>query len=99
MLPHVPLNITMGFYFFPRGGSAQVVRYLCRALVGKRWKPTLFTGSAGGLDDSSNARRFFDGIDCEVLDYSPAIADSQRGWDPMAANVPMHASYEDKPGV
>ena len=80
-------------------GSAQVVRYLCRALVGRRWKPTLFTGSVGGLDDSSNACRFFDGIDCEVLDYSPAIADSRRGGDPMAANVPMHASYEDKPGV
>jgi glycosyltransferase involved in cell wall biosynthesis len=95
MLPHV----AMGFYFFPRGGSAQVVRYLCRALVGRGWKPTLFAGSLGGFDDSSNARRFFDGIDCEVLDYSPAMADSRRGGDAMAADVPMHASYEDKPGV
>lgn len=99
MLPHINPNVAMGFYFFPRGGSAQVVRYLCRALVGRRWQPTLFTGSVGGLDDSSNARRFFDGIDCEVLDYSPAIADSRRGGDAMAADVPMHASYEDKPGV
>ncbi|MEY2522977.1 MAG: glycogen synthase [Ilumatobacteraceae bacterium] len=99
MLPHVNPDVAMGFYFFPRGGSAQVVRYLCRALVRRRWKPMLFTGSVGGLDDTSNARRFFEGIECEVLDYSPAIADSLRGGDAMAADVPMHASYEDKPGV
>jgi glycosyltransferase involved in cell wall biosynthesis len=68
-------------------------------LVGRRWKPTLFTGSVGDLDDTSNARRFFDGIDCEVLDYSPANADWRRGGDAMTADVPMHASYEDKPGV
>jgi glycosyltransferase involved in cell wall biosynthesis len=99
MLPHVTPNVTMGFYFFPRGGSAQVVRYLCRALVGVRWKPTLFAGSVGTLGDSSNARRFFGGVDCEGLDYSPALADSRAGRDAMAAAVPMHASYEDKPGV
>jgi glycosyltransferase involved in cell wall biosynthesis len=99
MLPHVTSDLTMGFYFFPRGGSAQVARYLCRALVGGHWKPTLFAGSVGGLDDSSNARRFFGGIDCEALDYSPAMADSRTGGDAMAADVPMHASYEDKPGV
>jgi glycosyltransferase involved in cell wall biosynthesis len=99
MLPHVTSSITMGFYFFPRGGSAQVARYLCRALVGVHWKPTLFAGSVGTLDDSSNARRFFGGIDCEALDYSPAVRESRAGRDAMAANVPMHASYEYKQGV
>lgn len=89
----------MGFYFFPRGGSAQVVRYLCRALLGPRWTPTLFAGSVGTVGETSNASRFFAGVDCEVLDYSPALADSRAGGDPMAAHVPMHASYEDKPGV
>ena len=89
----------MGFYFFPRGGSAQVVRYLCRALLGPRWTPTLFAGSVGTVEETSNASRFFAGVDCEVLDYSPALADSRAGRDPMAAHVPMHASYEDKPGV
>ncbi|MEP7113025.1 MAG: glycosyltransferase family 4 protein [Ilumatobacteraceae bacterium] len=99
MLPHVDPNITMGFYFFPRGGSAQVVRYLCRALLGTRWTPTLFAGSMGALGDSSNADRFFSGIDCRSLDYSPAMADWRAGLDPMRAAIPMPASFEDKTDV
>lgn len=99
MLPHVNLNAVMGFYFFPRGGSAQVARYLCRALGGSRWAPTLFTGSIGTPADSSNAHQFFSGIRCESLDYSPAWSDWSRGADAMAASVPMPASYEDKGGV
>ncbi|MDP9465440.1 MAG: glycosyltransferase family 4 protein [Actinomycetota bacterium] len=99
MLRHVNANVVMGFYYFPRGGSAQVARYLCRALGGSRWAPTLFAGSIGSPADSSNAHRFFSGICCESLDYSPAWADWSRGADPMAAAVPMPASYEDKAGV
>jgi glycosyltransferase involved in cell wall biosynthesis len=99
MLPHVDLNIAMGFYFFPRGGSAQVVRYLCRALGGTRWKPTLHAGSMGSPADNSNAQRFFSGIDCQSLDYSPALSDWRTGGDPMGGDVPMPASYEDKVGV
>jgi glycosyltransferase involved in cell wall biosynthesis len=99
MLSHVNLDITMGFYFFPRGGSAQVARYLCRALVNTRWRPTLFTGSIGTVAESSNAHRFFSGIRCESLDFSPAVSDWRRGDDAMAAEVPMPASFEDKPDV
>ena len=99
MLPPLNRNVAMGFYFFPRGGSAQVARYLCRALVGARWTPRLFTGSVGTREESSNAHRFFDGIDCEALDYSPAMADWRGGRDPMLAVVPMPASFEDKPDV
>ena len=89
----------MGLYFFPRGGSAQVTRYLCRALRGSRWEPTLFAGSMGTRADSSNAERFFSGIRCESLDYSQARSDWRRGADAMAGSVPMFASYEHKPGV
>jgi D-inositol-3-phosphate glycosyltransferase len=92
-------NVVMGFYFFPRGGSAQVARYLCRALGGSRWAPTLFAGSLGTLADSSSAHQFFSGIRCESLDYSQALEDWSRGADAMAAAVPMPASYEDKGGV
>ena len=99
MLPHVNPGVTMGFYFFPRGGSAQVVRYLCRSLVGGRWQPTLFAGSMGAVADNSHAERFFEGIDCQSLDYSAALSDWIAGEDPMAAPVPMPASYEDKAGV
>lgn len=96
---HANSKVAVGFYFFPRGGSAQVVRYLCRAMAGQRWTPRLFTGTLGGLDQSSNAPRFFCGVDCEVLDYSSAVSASRLGLDPMAADVPMHASYEDKAGA
>ncbi|MCU1360069.1 MAG: hypothetical protein JWN99_1358 [Ilumatobacteraceae bacterium] len=96
MPPHVSPTVLMGFYFFPRGGSAQVARSLCRALRTKKWAPTLFAGSLGGRDDSSNARQFFRHIRCETLDYSPARWAWVDGGDSMAGSVPMHASYEDK---
>ena len=62
----------MGFYFFPRGGSAQVARYLCRALAGGPWDPMLFAGSLGTASEFSNAGRFFGGVRCRSLDYTPA---------------------------
>ena len=89
----------MGFYFFPRGGSAQVARYLCRALAGGPWDPMLFAGSLGEASEYSNAGRFFRGVRCQSLDYTPAADRWADGDDPMSAAVPMHASYEDKPGV
>ncbi len=99
MHPALNFDVTMGFYFFPRGGSAQVARYLCRALVRTPWKPTLFTGSVGTSDETSYASRFFTGIECRSLDYSAAMADWRDGRDAMAGPVPMPASYEDKQGV
>jgi glycosyltransferase involved in cell wall biosynthesis len=97
----VPISpsIFMGLYFFPRGGSAQVARYLCRALRGSRWEPTLFAGSIGTLADTSNAERFFRGIRCEGLDYTPARSRWLHGADAMTGSVPISASYEDKGDV
>ena len=89
----------MGFYFYPRGGSAQVARYLCRALAGGPWEPLLFAGSLGMPSEYANAGRFFAGVPCRSLDYTPAAERWADGDDPMSVAVPMHASYEDKPGV
>ena len=89
----------MGFYFFPRGGSAQVARYLCRALAGGPWDPMLFAGSLGTASEYANAGRFFGGVRCRSLDYTPAAERWADGDDPMSVAVPMHASYEDNPGV
>lgn len=89
----------MGFYFYPRGGSAQVARYLSRSLAGGRWAPTLFAGSLGGAAQACNARHFFGGVRCEPLDYTPAADAWSAGCDPMAMAVPMHAPYESKAGV
>ncbi|MEP7203205.1 MAG: glycosyltransferase family 4 protein [Ilumatobacteraceae bacterium] len=99
MLSRGTLKLMMGFYFFPRGGSAQVARYLCRALDGTRWKPSVFSGSMGTVADNSNARRFFNGVACESLDYSAALSQWRNGGDAMATGVPMPASFEDKAGV
>ena len=99
MLPHGNLDLAMGFYFFPRGGSAQVARYLCRALSGTRWRPKVFSGSMGTRADDSNARRFFEGVTCEPLDYTAAQSEWRGGGDAMSTAVPMPASFEDKAGV
>ena len=92
-------NAVMGFYFYPRGGSAQVARYLSRALVGTRWEPTVFSGSLGSGREPSCALRFFADVQSASLDYSPAVRSWAAGGDPMSVAVPMHASYENKPGV
>jgi len=96
MLSPVDPRVVMGFYFFPRGGSAQVVRYLCRALRDGQCTPELFTGSIALPGDVGDATRFFSGLDANVLDYAPARAAWEQGADPMWVDVPMHASFEDK---
>jgi glycosyltransferase involved in cell wall biosynthesis len=85
----------MGLLFFPRGGSAQVARYLSRALPAAGWDVTLACGSLGAAGDHSHAETFFDGIDVRPLDFAAAAQAS----DPMAADPPFHPSFEDRPGA
>jgi glycosyltransferase involved in cell wall biosynthesis len=92
-------NLAMGLYFWPRGGSAQVARYLCRALAGGPWAPVLHAGSLGPPGTATNAGTFYEGVRCEPVDYTPAWSAWADGTDPMTAPVPLHASYEDKPDV
>ena len=89
----------MGLYFYPRGGSAQVVRYLSAALAEQGWATDLVTGSLGDAGDSSNARTFFGRDDLLVGDYSEAARLFARHKDPMTASFPYHASFEDRPEV
>jgi glycosyltransferase involved in cell wall biosynthesis len=90
----VALQVLM---FFPRGGSAQVVRYLSRALADgpSGWHPRLVAGSAGPAGGPGDAASFFAGLDLVEVDYRPALASA----DPLAAWPPMHPSYEDRPGA
>ena len=53
----------MGLLFYPRGGSAQVARYLAAALDRKGWPVRLFTGSLGEPGAVANAATFFAGLD------------------------------------
>lgn len=82
--------------FFPRGGSAQVVRYLARALVARGWATRVVSGSLGPPDAPGNAEAFFGPeIDLVPVAYDAALATP----DPLLASPPMHPSYEDRSGA
>jgi glycosyltransferase involved in cell wall biosynthesis len=85
----------MALLFFPRGGSAQVARYMARALPAAGWDVRLVSGSLGPSGAGTNAVDFFSGIDVRPVDYTAARAAA----DPLAADPPFHPSYEDRPGA
>ena len=82
----------MGLLFYPRGGSAHVARNLAHALPHVGWDATVLTGSVAGMGD---ARRFYHDLDVRPLDMTRALESA----DPMAADPPMHPSYEDRAGA
>lgn len=89
----------MGLLFYPRGGSAQVARYLAEALNRKGWTVRLFAGSLGERGAGGNAATFFAELDLQPADFTPALEAFDRGDDPMAAEIPLHPSFEDRVGV
>jgi hypothetical protein len=88
-------RVVSALFFFPRGGSAQVARALCRSLPATGWDVSLAAGSLGRAGEPGHAPSFFTGIDVVSVDYSPA----GRLADPTAALVPFQPSYEDRPGA
>ena len=87
----------MGLLFFPRGGSAQVARYLSIALADADWSVELVAGSLGVPGDETHAPTFFDGVPVQYLDYSGAVSAFEAGGSAIRAPMPMHPSYEDRP--
>jgi glycosyltransferase involved in cell wall biosynthesis len=81
----------MGLLFFPRGGSAQVARYLARSLPDAGWNVTIACGSLGPAGAESNADSFYEGLDVHAIDYSQAA----EADDPLVAG--FQPSYEDRP--
>src|SRR5260221_8402661 len=90
-------RVLMGLMFFPRGGSAQVVRSLARVLPHAGWDVTVVSGSLGGPGHFGNARTFFGGLEAAgvPVDFTRALA----AVDPLRAHPPLHPSYEDRPGA
>jgi D-inositol-3-phosphate glycosyltransferase len=88
-----------GLFFYPRGGSAQVARYLSRSLERLGWSVPLVTGSLGERGERTNAETFFKGLDVHPVRYDDAIAAYSVGRDPIAEPVPLHPSFEDRPNV
>ena len=91
----------MGIVFYPRGGAAQVVRYLTRALRERGHDVTVVSGSLKGAAAGADARSFYSGVPLLEVDYTEAVKAFDAGRDPMLSElaVPMPPSYEDKPGV
>lgn len=89
----------MGLLFYPRGGSAQVVRYLAAALTKMGRSVSLVTGSLGPPGAPTDARVFFEGLDVHPVDFTPAYEAWRGGGNPMRQPVPMHPSYEERDGV
>ncbi len=92
-------RVVMGLLFYPRGGSAYVVRYLSPALERAGWTVGLATGSLGVAGDETHAPTFFSGFDVHVVDATDAVRAFEAGRDAIAAPQPMHPSYEDRAGV
>lgn len=92
-------RVVMGMLFFPRGGSAQVARYLSLALAEADWSVDLIAGSFGDPGEETHAPTFFAGIPLQYLDYSGALLEFEAGGSAVAASVPMHPSYEDREGA
>ena len=93
--PRVALHVLI---FFPRGGSAQVVRYLSRflAAAGTGWRARVVAGSLGTPGEPGHAPSFFrDVADVVMVPYDAAILAP----DPMRASPPLHPSYEERPGA
>ena len=88
-------RVLMGLQFFPRGGSAHVARNLARNLPAAGWEPRLVSGSLSLPGRPGDAREFYAGLDVRPVDMTAAAASG----DPMLAEVPLHPSYEDRPGA
>jgi len=89
-------RIVMGLLFFPRGGSAYVVRYLSPALARAGWTVSLASGSLGIPGEETHAATFFRGLDVHSVDFTDAVRAFEAGGDAIAAAQPMHPSYEDR---
>ena len=95
------MKILMSLIFYPRGGSAQVARYLSGALIELGHEVHLITGTLHDDDPQHDANVFFGEIPLTLVDYTDAWRGFERGEDPLSDKweVPFHPSYEDKSGV
>lgn len=90
----------VGFYFYPRGGSAHVCRAICRELGANGVDVRLLAGSRSDIGEAGLARSFFAGLDPSVVDFTPALRSSRPlNYHGSRGTAPMHGSYEDREGA
>src|SRR4051794_27213312 len=84
--------------FFPRGGSAHVIRALATHLPDHDWDVTIVSGSVHEAGPHGDARRFYAGLDLVDVDFTAALHASDP-MDPPGDEPPMHPSFEDRPAA
>ena len=87
--------------FPPRGGSAQVVRYLSKSLAGAGVEVGIVSGSLRDDPGMGDASRFFHDLPTVGVDYSLARRGFAEGHDPISVRFdqPISPSYEDRKAV
>jgi glycosyltransferase involved in cell wall biosynthesis len=76
-----------------------VVRYLVPALEAAGWPVALAAGSLGEPGDRRHAASFFKHPRLTPVPYDAAVRAFEQGRDPHAEPLPMHPSFEDRPGA
>ena len=92
-------HVVMALQFPPRGGSAQVVRYLAPEITAAGWSVSLVAGSLGGAGELGYAPEFFAPLPVTPVDYTPAMDTWATGGDALAGPRPLHPSFEDRDGA
>ncbi|MFI6296646.1 Gfo/Idh/MocA family protein [Nonomuraea sp. NPDC050790] len=93
----VTLTVDVAVQFFPRGGSAQVIRYLASDLAGRGHRSRILCGSLGIEGEFSHAESFYTGLPVAAMDYNRAADAYARGGSSMDGQPsPFHPSYEDR---
>ena len=95
------MKVLMATAFYPRGGSAQVVKYLSKALIKRGHEIKILSGSISGESGPVNAKVFFENLDVYEVDYKESyLAFSSGNPDYMSSlKTPLSPSYEDKGSV
>lgn len=88
-------RVVMALMFFPRGGAAHVTRALAERLPEEGWDVTLVSGSLSLPGRPGDAGEFFGAGDVRPVDFTASVSAP----DPLAAEIPHHPSYEDRPGA
>lgn len=92
------MKVSSASIFFPRGGSAHVLRYLTPRLHDLGVDFDLTAGSTRAVS-GGDAGEFYGSVCRHHVDYDAAFTAYGQGLDPMLADAPVHPSYEDKGGV
>lgn len=91
------LTVDIAVQFFPRGGSAQVIRYLATDLTGRGHRCRILCGSLGHEGQFSHAESFYACLPVAAMDYNAAAEAFARGGSSMDGQPsPFHPSYEDR---